>query len=612
MAAVTTTKSKTTSAASAAMLDPTVRVVAAVSVSAAVSVTAHNSSAANPYWEWDRRWHASSGSWVDATICADRHGNIKPISEVPTGGCTDDHCKWGFWKANIPCSAQAFADVMFQSVRYTWCQTQLAALLTHKPWQTPGQTIEQKASLAAQWCLDVMRLVSMARYATNVSSEYLPQWAPWTTPDRKDFLQKDIGRAQELGEDLSPNTQAAYDELFSYLPPGVADSASFHHMLSIVQPKDFNKTADGRPYAPPTEKRHFDPLIATLVQSVTRSRGAGYPPEVLVDSQKAQMATPWRSATRITAYPWPGTAREHQHFGALTPFEVMVTWFKVTLGTGYWFKKSCYAEHHHGSNPLGYDEPWESSDRIDIWYGTADALIRLCEAWARDVAETSFGTHVADGLQRYLAYMAEVPDDKRLTSMTTGELNAIAAAVNQRMVDEAAAAIGTVAAVGGAIAGAVATVPVVGWVTGLIVGLGTALATGFTALHIETRAMGTAFPGMVCPPGPFVRMLPDDGTNACDFDHRTFAHEDELEETGTRAEDRVGAQSELVAAAAAAGLPVEAWHAASEYGAGEVELDDVFDGPPPAGAEEEISWRPYFIVGGLLLGGAVLLKMVKK
>jgi len=118
------------------------------------------------------------------------------------GGCNDYYCNWQMWAVlgGIPCDAVTFSTIMFQMERYIAAQERLKRLMANCPmtqprtwWESVSQRpwTEQLARAAndgvgpltplpdhrgafatnavrmADWCIEVMRTVAVARWASN-------------------------------------------------------------------------------------------------------------------------------------------------------------------------------------------------------------------------------------------------------------------------------------------------------------------------------------------------------------------------------------------------------------------------------------------------------------
>lgn len=117
------------------------------------------------------------------------------------GGCNDYFCNWQLWAVlgGIPCNVTTFTNIMFQMERYMAAQARLRSLLANMPDSTPktwwdsqygasrpapegvdisqavrptfpyyGAIFSARATQWADWCMDVLRTVAVAQWATNV------------------------------------------------------------------------------------------------------------------------------------------------------------------------------------------------------------------------------------------------------------------------------------------------------------------------------------------------------------------------------------------------------------------------------------------------------------
>lgn len=162
--------------AQVASLDPLVR--AEIAAAAAMSD--------EDFWTWDRRYGTAVGLQAPTLVDLTEQG------ACGGGGCNPSYSNSQFWRANVACSADVYAKVLFQSVRYRAAQARLQRLLAAPPQAWPGrmffadvqdadgcsttlpqrpageQPLSTKANEWADWCMEVMRLVAVARWASGV------------------------------------------------------------------------------------------------------------------------------------------------------------------------------------------------------------------------------------------------------------------------------------------------------------------------------------------------------------------------------------------------------------------------------------------------------------
>lgn len=138
------------------------------------------------FWNWDRLYAAVPGVQPPTLVDPSQPGTCGG------GGCGPSFANSQYWIANVACSADVFTRVLFQYRRYVAAQIRLAALMANPPQAWPGRmyfgdsqdsdgcstTLPQRptgemplstmASQWADWCMQVMRLVAVAHWATGV------------------------------------------------------------------------------------------------------------------------------------------------------------------------------------------------------------------------------------------------------------------------------------------------------------------------------------------------------------------------------------------------------------------------------------------------------------
>lgn len=518
-------------------------------------------------WEWDKRW-VSSAQWVDARLCM--AGEIRPYNQADCGGAPI--CNWGFWRSTRACSLETFEDIMFQGVRYTWAQSKLTELMAAKPpRKNPTYTAEW-----VDWCVKVMQLVSCARYATNLSADYLPAYAVWNADEKaaRDRTTRDTTYGLRNVRPLAPAAERAQQDVMSTFPGRVgpssnpAQGAYFYRdswLLSMVQPKDFNYTR--RRMSVPQTQAHFEPSV---------------------------VIAPTEYAKRGGVWPWPRYGGGDRGLADPSPRSVMTAWFSRTLGTGYWWR-SAPVPSVFRILPVGMGSATDVTHTDSVlWYGTADALIRMCEGWAEDVMSTSFGQAVSSGLTEFLASFTLVPPELR--GLANADIAAMRDAITATKCNEALGAMA--AGLGAAASIAAAINPVAGAIVGIfgaLVGL-----LGELLKATGSLAFGGAMFESACLASPVVRGIPTEGTMACDFDTRDARMPD------------VAEKSALVAEAAASGMPTDVWFDAARAAEGELDESELPVVPGGDDVQTASSITPYLVVGGALLGGAVLWKYLKR
>lgn len=149
-------------------------------------IAAANALSDEDFWGWDRQYGPAAGVAAPSLVDLTEQG------ACGGGGCNPSYSNSQFWRANVSCSAAVYARVLFQSVRYRAAQIRLQRLLANPPQAWPGrmffsdpqdadgcsttlpqrppgeQPLSSKASEWADWCIDVMRLVAVARWSSGV------------------------------------------------------------------------------------------------------------------------------------------------------------------------------------------------------------------------------------------------------------------------------------------------------------------------------------------------------------------------------------------------------------------------------------------------------------
>lgn len=512
--------------------------------------------AADRMWSLDEGWAASSAI-VDGRLCI--AGDVRPFRRSDCGG--DPICEWGLLSVAKACNADTFGNVMFQSIRYLWCQEKLAALIAAPP-TVPMRSGDRVAANAwADWCISIMRLVSLANWCTNIHPRYLIPMAERANT---------AAAIEEIRAGLraTPTKLDRYDQF----------AAQNAFTMAIAVPVELGVDPE-RGFAVPTRARDFDPVWFARNNQLT-----------------------------YTARPWP-----YEHFRGHAPDafgpgsvgssrvrDALVAWFEKNLGSGggsgYWWAGRNVRARIMGR--VGCSGPSAVCPRdvtsLAHWWGTASAQVRLCQAWAQDIIETDFGTLVSTSMQRFLDAYEAIP--AHLRSLTNAQIGDARAALTATIINEYTAVVGTTVGALGAVVGA--AFPPAGAFIAIVGALVTALLQILQAAGAV--AVGGGELSSACIPPPVIRQIPDVGTDACDFDPRD----------GTL--QRIADQITAITAAAARDLPTDIWFEASREGAGEESdlPDPGGDVPPPPGADGLKKALPFLLIGGAgalgLIGYAAL------
>lgn len=495
-------------------------------------------------WGLDARW-ALKGKWIDSRVC------LTTPPQPYTSACGGDPiCTWGMYTVDVPCNNAAFGGVLFQEQRYIWAQRKLVHLLSTKP---EGRNGFLHAEAWTDWCMEVMRVVSVARASTNITTTWMPAF-----PRMRRAL----------------STMAALKLATNY-PVGRHPEGGYQ-VPSMWMPRDLNNVDALDVSAPGVAltRLQFDPRV-----QVQNREGAAVVAGGVV-------------------YPWP------HGYGAMpnTVRKQMLVWFGRTLGKGRWISAPTsirYVTTQDCGFSFAASNACVKEANSSVEYGGADSTIALCEAMAQDVIEMSFGKLVSAGLTSWLDAYAAIPPELRILSDT--DITAAKEALIGASVEESMVAFSTGAGILAAVAGAINAA------AGVVV----AVFAAVVALIVEIlRAAGAmAFGGGVleqaCLVTPVVRSVAvgGEGGAACNFNVR---------DTGTYG---VLARLEVVKAFAAEELPVDAWYEASKRvstpGGGVEELVRGPNLPPPPGAEES-SWVSWALGAAAVVGGALIIKKIRE
>lgn len=511
---------------------------------------------ADQMWRLDETW-AAQASKVDGRLCLSR----PPRAYDSTCGGSPI-CNWAFLSVEKTCSAESFSNVMFQGVRYVWCQEKLAELLANKPTAPKVRGNRASANAWADWCISVMRLVSMANWATNMHPRYL-------TPLH-----------------LRPNAAAAVAEIRGALR---ATPTKMHGQDQIPSQDAFTMVmaapamlgvAIEGPVRVPTRAPDFDPVWIARGAKLTRD----------------ERPWPWeRFSGRSPRSMGAGSV------GSSRVRDALVEWFEDSMtgarGSGYWYSGRFVRARVVGTVGCGIG-PSAYCPRdltgLQHWWGAAEAQIRMCEAWAQDIIETSFGQLTADSIQSFLDEYEAIPESMR--ALSNAQIGEVRDGITERIMNEITAGISTGI---GAVATIVNVVPIIGQVASAVIVIVGALVVGL--LQILQAAGAMAFGGSTlesaCLPPPVIRQIPSIGTDACDFDPR---------------DGRIGTVAAMISAVGAAArldLPIDVWFEASREASGEEGALPDAPPPPPPGRDGAVSPAVIALgVGGVALIGYVALR----
>lgn len=509
-------------------------------------------------WAQDRAW-APASSIIDGRLCV---ATDPPVSWTPSCG-GGPICNWAFFDVNKACDPTTFQEVMFQGNRYIWAQQQLQQLLNAKPSRRiNGDRVN--AEQWADWSIKVLRLVSLARWATNIRPDYLTPLDGGLNAGLKHEEIMSFLRATPTKDD--PRDQIETNNVYTKL---------------LFRPRSFTPSPAGA-VAVPTSAEDFDPVWTANAQRLS-----------------------------LNERPWPW-----EHFGGASPADsgpgtvggsrvrdAMVAWFQRTLGSrgdGWW-----WAGRRVRATVMGRKDcpsslaPSQGCPRNLVgrshWWGSADAHIETYEAWAQDIIGTSFGEICTRGLDAFFAKYEALPPEMRTQ---TDQVVALKAQVQAQF----ATTLDTISVAISAVGGAAAAIPVVGVVVTVAVAI---LGIVLQLLRwFGVAAMGGGRLEEMCLPPPLLRMIKAPGPEGgCDFDTRGS-------EMG-----RVANQVQLITVAAAAGAPVSLWFEASKNAADPdappIAPDDGSAGDDTS-TDEGVS--PWVIAAGagVILGGAYLATRPKK
>lgn len=581
----------------------------------------------NVMWSRDRA-NASVARAVDGRVCIDN-----PIRKYdPASPCAGSAqaCLWKFIQFDKECSPETYGSVLFQVDRYVWAQGQLATLLASQPGGgiNAGGNNPQYASAWVDWCRKVMQLVSLARWATNIRPEYLPDVDEMPEAARVAQMLDTQRRSQPSVLNASDSIALQDQYVRVLFKPSVAskkviDDYVFNGGAQLALPG--NDLAVSLP-AQPTD---FDPFMtvsghgSTLGLGAYRAWGTNFSlPPSLVGYTRSYWGrvTSWDMTAdgspavgpaRTNPWPWPASwVPIVQGGGNDTISARMQQWFSATLGMGYWtgvrgaglIQATC-PTRTNGQSPgvvtcvgpgfmAAGPTRCERSDWVRFWWGTAVAQVAMCEAWAKDVVATSFEHTVSAGLQSFIDAYARIPDNLKVLDYDS--LTQIKAACSASNLQLASTDFLVAAGVAGAAAGAIN--PVAGAVVAAV-GL---LMQGVTELlkALKVLAYGGGDIVAACIPPPVFRMIQTADSHACDFN----TADGQMPATV----DRVRA----VQQAADAGLPVSVWHDAAQAASGETQPGPLL---PLTAGQRSSSKAGWWLLGalGVGVGAFVLYKTAK-
>lgn len=567
---------------------------------------------ANVMWSKDRNI-AGLARAVDGRVCIN-----EPVRKFdPASPCGSDAqaCLWKFVQVDTQCNAQTYGSVLFQVDRYVWAQSQLSALLAAQP--GGGLVNSNRPEYAAawsDWCLKVMQLVSFARWATNVRPEYLPDVDEM--PEAARVAQVLEGQRRSVPSKLHQEDAAPVQDQFVR----VLFKPS---MKRVFADRVFSNAADAfsndLTVSFPTAPADFDPFMTVSGHGTTLGPGSlttnfSLPPPPLVAGQYYRSGvkchvTQWDinsagGATigiqRKNPWPWPESWAPIPYGSQSDSISSrMLMWFQATLGTGSWVGvanagqiQAQYPTNYRGANVTCTGGGVTAARctglaYVRFWWGTAAAQIQMCEAWAKDIVNTSFEAVVAAGLQSFIEAYSRIPDNLKVLDYNS--LTQIRSQITSSNLQGASTEFLVAAGLAGAAASAIN--PVAGAVVAAV-GL---LMQGVTELlkALKLLAYGGGDIVAACIPPPVFRMIQTPDSHACDFN----TADGELPATV----DRVSA----IQAAAAAGVPVPMWHDLAQTASGETQ--------PPLQiplAMPQRSKAGLWVLGGLglLIGGVIVYK----
>jgi len=510
---------------------------------------------------WDRSW-AKDARWTDARLCLGRE-EIVPWTPACGGSPI---CEWGLYNVQVPCTHAMWARVMFQETRYIWAQEQLAAHLANKPPELSAQYARQWV----QWTREVFRLVTLARWSTNISNDYYP------------YGERTRAKMSEIIGSLHPSFRTP-----AKVHPSDVGVAKNRYTLSLWMPRDYNVVRRAYGWAAggeqvPQHSAAFDP--------VRKFQDVGHGRAVPVGAT-SPARSPFPHST-IASWPWRWIPR----YPGSDPVAQMVAWFEVTLGSStYWYSDSS-ALIEYVTRDCGFDiragHICVKQTQAPFHWGTARSTIAIATAMAEDIVAQPYAQVAAAGLSQWLTRYEELPPELQVFG---GDLLAPIRETVHELLRASAHGASAILALGGAASA--------GFTTAVA-----AVLSGIVELLIlfKAAAIGGGVLEEACLSAPVIRSipLPDlEGLSACDFDTRQGSGDVEQFERLVRRVDAVRRE-------AAAGLPVAAWLEASrnaERGNVAELLVPPFELPPPGG-EPTFPWLGLGVAGAVLVGGVLLLR----
>lgn len=433
-------------------------------------------------WNYERVYVAERRS---NGVCLPRGQRAR--TWAPDGPCGFDRidCAHSTYVLRVPCTPRTFNEVMFQYPRFVWAQGKLRTLLAMPP---PGAyPTRATAGAYARWCWDVMQLVSVAYWSTNIRDQPAGNLGVGGF-DRTPYLQRVRGRnldefwarvslvrarygAHGVREPRNPITERNWND--------VANASGWVDAEGRVT---YRAGSDGARLAParlPSGRASFDPVVGEWPLSWMRELGSrpdslGYP-------------RPYYSEPAPTSD--FGRLVKLFEYGGERELLVPVTW-------------------------AGARTPETGT------YLSAEGTYLFCRALAQDFVATTFASFVATGLRRWNEALLRLPFDYRANLLGGLENEQ---AFGQMMAESSADAVFAGIQTGlGLAAVVVQAIPAVGQIVGAAIAVVQALLLGLNEILKATDSYATGAGAIPpCPPVPVIRVV--DGGQTCNFDLREGA-----------------------------------------------------------------------------------------
>ncbi|NJN63454.1 MAG: hypothetical protein HC882_00320 [Acidobacteria bacterium] len=418
--------------------------------------------------------------WQPNAVCMPR-GQAARVWR-PDGPCNLGRidCNWGMWVLDETCNRSVFTEHMFQYPRYVWAQGKLSYLLgAGRP---PGYPTAATADRWARWVFDVLQLVSVAYWSTNVRANGPGIMGP-SRVDNTPYLNTK-GLAWE-------NFEVLVGRAFRVQYPGAT-------MPTLRSP-------DGRAMALAVDMRLWNQF--SLNNGSGWQRGPDGQP-LLVPPDLPRSRVSFDPVVLVTTHGPDGRGMESWPVGISRVAHNAPLLEKLTV---YMRETARLAERQMWLRTRQQGDRRGTGAMEDVYWPTAEFIVAQVEAMARDIIDRSMGTILAEGLQRWNDALSMLPGDYRTALF--GSLNQyqeFSRAITNSNMDMMLGGIQAGTAIIGAVAGAVNAG------AGAIIAIYSALLQGFHEILKATDSYATGAGAIPpCPPIPMVRTM---AQSQCNFE----------------------------------------------------------------------------------------------